>query len=151
LPNITLKDASDTDMNVVNLNSYTTNSTEKWQQILIPLSQFAQKIDIKDISGVKFSQGESCDQLMELYIDQIELVSKKDKLSITQNPELISAKGYERHIDVSWKPVLDSAVRYVQILRSSDANQNYKVVGIQSSRISGYSDFVESNDSKEWY
>ncbi len=150
LPNISLIDASNSENKVVNLNSYVIAASEKWQQITIPLSDFSSSITVKDIMGVKFSQGESCDQLIELYIDQIELSSKNKDLKINQIPELFSVKGYERHVDISWKPVTDSAVRYVQIQRSLAGEDDYEVVGMQSPRISGYADFLKAADSKEW-
>lgn len=129
----------------VNLEAYLSSESEKWQHVVIPLSVFLKDMDINKISGIILSQGDSSNGLVEFYMDQIELTSSGKSPSISQKPELISAKGYQKHIDVSWKPVQDSTIRYVQIYRAVEESSDFEPIGIQSVWISGYSDFVDGN------
>src|SRR5690606_23731526 len=112
--------------------NYLQDGTQGWQRILIPINEFSKSIGVEDITGIQFSQGQPSRKLTELYIDQIELVSKNVSSIISQKPELISATGYERHIDLSWQTVKDTAVRYVAIYRSSDDGKTFENVAIQS-------------------
>ncbi|MEZ4802958.1 MAG: glucoamylase family protein [Gelidibacter sp.] len=150
IPNMTLINSSNTLINSISLGSYVSGETEKWQRVMIPLSAFAKDLDIKQIIGIKFSQDNPSNALSEIYIDQLEFTSIHKDSKITQIPELIAAKGYERHVDISWKPINDTAVRYIQILRAYGDSNKFEIVGIQHPWISGYSDFVEDNDSQEY-
>ena len=56
-------------------------------------------------------------------------------------PDKINAEGYERHVDVVWEPIENSAVKYIQVYRSED-NKNFKPVGIQRPYFNRYTDFT---------
>src|SRR5690606_10966359 len=150
IPKITLVHSSNTQNETINLSSYITNTTNQWQHVLVPLSEFSNDLDINKIVGIQFMQSNASNEPNEIFIDQIELITKNNTPIVTQVPELISVKGYERHFDLAWKPVTDTAVRYVQIQRKSNSMANFKVVAIQSPWISGFSDFVENHESREY-
>src|SRR5690606_24697334 len=87
------------------------------------------------------SQGKNTTTTQTLFIDQIELITLSKASKVTQTPEIINSKGFERHIDVKWKPLTDANVKYVKIYRSN-IDGTFKAIGIQSPAISGFSDYV---------
>ena len=121
--------------------SYNVNS---WIQVRIPLSEFFQQnvLAVEQIKGIEFSKGASSKNESFLYVDQIELTSTvKANEAINHVPQLLSAKGYEQHIDLTWKKESNPAVKYIKVYRAIDG-KTFQPVAIQSPQISGYSDFV---------
>lgn len=115
-----------------------------WTRISIPLTTlFSESLrPLAEIRGIRFSSAAASDKEGHLYIDQVEFVTpEKSARVISKPPQLLSVKGYEQHIDITWKKDLDPAVRYVKVYRAIDG-KNYKPVAMQAPRISGYSDFV---------
>ncbi|MCF1190051.1 hypothetical protein LRR18_00530 [Mangrovimonas sp. AS39] len=122
---------------------------KQWVQIKIPLDQFGENIVINGISGLKLSQAATSISNHSFLIDQIEFISEEPAPFITQKPNLISVKGFEKHIDLTWEKPTDMNVKYIQIYRKSGKDSDFKYIGIQHPWISGYTDFV--GDSKETY
>ncbi len=109
-------------------------------RIPVQLAHFSNIITVDNISGIQFIQGNKTSKINKLFIDQIELIKLSDSSKITQTPEIIESKGYERHIDIKWKPITDKDIKYIKIYRSNP-DGTFRVVGIQSPWISGFSDF----------
>lgn len=132
-----------------NLADYAANfSLDSWNQVRIPLETFFKEspVPVGQIRGVRFSKGTASETEAHLYIDQLELVpAMRAAVVLTDAPELASAKGYERHIDLTWKKEPNPAIKYVKVYRSTDG-RNYQPVGIQSPQISGYTDFIGVHD-----
>ncbi|HLT53074.1 MAG TPA: glucoamylase family protein [Flavobacteriaceae bacterium] len=149
LPNISLMFDEGRLSNLISLKEFVQGNSEEWFQVKIPLGKFDSKINVKDIFGIKFTQGETTSKTNSFLIDQIEFTSEIPSQIIKNAPTLISAKGYEKHIDLSWEKVTDTLVKYVQILRKDTQNSQFKYIGIQSPWISGYTDFV--GDSKNTF
>jgi fibronectin type 3 domain-containing protein len=85
-----------------------------------------------------------------MYIDQIELGNETPAGAVKSAPQLLEAKGFEKHVDIMWTPVKDTRVKYVKIYRSAD-NQTFYPVGIQSPRTSRYADFTGTTGKKFFY
>ena len=62
---------------------------------------------------------------------------------------MLSAEGFEKHLDIVWPAIADPNLKYVKIYRSED-NKTFIPVGIQSPRINRYSDYVDAI-GKEYY
>ena len=123
---------------------FSTSRIRTWEQISLPVSSFvsADTFIETNIIAVVFSQkNASGNGRHTLYLDDIELLPEIDKTLITQKPDITTAKGYAKHVDVSWTPVKDASVKYVQIYRSEDG-KNFRPVGIQFPFISRYADFT---------
>ena len=56
-------------------------------------------------------------------------------------PDGVSAKGYDRHIDVQWRAPAESAAEYYVVSRSIDG-QPFVPVGIQRPGVNRFSDFI---------
>ena len=60
------------------------------------------------------------------------------------------AKGYERHIDLTWNQQQDENIERYIIYRSLDGKE-FLPVGIQIRGITRYSDFIGKSDQKVYY
>lgn len=151
LPAIAVSRKNEEPESILSLQNYVKDYAEKeWLRVAIPLQDFGEAAeDIKTIQAITFLQQAFDGEKHHLYIDQIEL-SDGAGASVKAVPELISAKGFERHVDIVWSPVKDENVKYIKIYRSSDNNIFYPV-GIQSPRVSRYADFTDTVGKKFYY
>ena len=149
LPNLSLIVNKNEISKTVVLNKFfSEKSVKQWFQVKVPLEKFDIQVSLNDVIGIRFAQSDVSSTTNSFLIDQIEFIPEKTSDVIKQQPKLISAKGFEKHIDLSWEPIKDSAVKYVKIHRKTEGNSEFECVGIQSPWISGYSDFVgESNEN----
>ena len=128
-------------------------NVDSWNQVRIPLDAFFKEstVPVVQIKGVRFSKGTAAETEGHLYIDQLELVpAVRAAVALTEPPQLTSAKGYERHIDLTWKKETNPAIKYVKVYRSTDG-RNYQPVGIQSPQMPGYTDFIGVHDGRIRY
>ncbi|GAC1507638.1 MAG: hypothetical protein NVS1B11_09270 [Terriglobales bacterium] len=86
-----------------------------------------------------------------IYLDEIAV---GDKVAISDKtaaaPSGIAAKGYDRHIDLTWNAVADPALRYYKIYRSFDG-KSYVPVGVQKASLTRYEDFLGASDKASYY
>ncbi len=61
---------------------------------------------------------------------------------IPPSPQNLTAKGYERHIDLQWSAVPDDHVERYVIYRSLDNEQSYQPIGTQVRGITRFSDYI---------
>jgi exo beta-1,2-glucooligosaccharide sophorohydrolase (non-reducing end) len=130
---------------------------DSWIQVKIPLKVFRKEnpLPVEEIKGVEFSKAAASKNESHLYLDQLELLPLRplrqaqgptgptvaEPVEATGAPQLLSAKGYERHIDLAWKKESDPSVKYIKVYRSTDG-KTFRPVAIQLPQISGYSDFI---------
>jgi hypothetical protein len=83
-----------------------------------------------------------------LIIDEIKIDDKSESSPVAPEvrgtpraPRNVQAKGYDRHIDISWDPVTSGVLQSYVIYRAIGKHK-FQPVGIQSADISRYSDFV---------
>lgn len=154
LPFINLMLSRNQESDKVNLMNYVQSTkTESWIQVRIPLADFTKNtvITSQQIAGIQFSQGESSGLSGKLFIDQVEIIPAASiTMIIDHAPQLLSAKGYEQHVDITWKKENDPLIKYIKIYRSADG-KTFIPVGIQSAAITGYSDFTGMSKDKFSY
>ncbi len=122
---------------------------DQWLAVRIPLAAFHAAVTPYNINAVVFAQQATDGKEHKLYIDQLEL-NKADVATITSTAVLQFAKGFEKHVDITWKPVKDTAVRYIKVYRSGD-NKTFYPVGIQSPWINRYADFTDTTGKTFYY
>ena len=61
--------------------------------------------------------------------------------SAPRSPKNVQAKGYDRHIDISWDPVTEGDLQSYAIYRSIGKHK-FQPIGIQSADINRYTDFI---------
>jgi hypothetical protein len=115
--------------------------TGEWIRIAVPLKDLGAK-NIDTLNAVAFRQQSGDGKEHEVLIDQVELLDEASAVPLKTKPQLTAAEGFARHIDITWKPVTDPAVKYIKIYRASD-NKTFIPVDIQIPQISRYADFVK--------
>jgi exo beta-1,2-glucooligosaccharide sophorohydrolase (non-reducing end) len=128
----------------------------RWIQIKVPLSRFSSAsihaFEPHHLESIVFSQDAADSVSHTLLIDEIRIAGLKAAASGKQltAPVNVHAKGYERHIDLSWDPVAaDSVERYI-VYRSVDGKQ-FLPIGMQVRGINRYMDFIGKTDGKASY
>ena len=133
---------------------------KRWVQLRIPLSRFSiasiRPFQAHELHSIHFGQGSADDTPRTLIIDEIKIDEMKiddssaassaseadtKARSVLSVPENIRAKGYDRHIDVSWDPVAGDSLQSYEIYRSL-GGQKFEPVGIQAAGIDRYTDFL---------
>src|SRR5690606_29098153 len=122
-----------------------------WITVSVPLPEIASG-DVSALDELIFTNNpdDNSSRQHPLYIDQIEFGDDTPVAPLRDGPALTSSRGYERHVDITWKQILDPAVRYVKVYRSSD-NRTFVPVGIQIPQINRYADFVDTVSRQYWY
>ena len=128
----------------------------RWTQVKISLSHIPaasiRPFDPHRLSGIVFSQGAADNAPHTLIIDEIRIdTAEAAAANALAVPANVRAKGYERHIDISWDalPGNASAERFL-VYRSSDG-KNFQPIGTQVRGINRYTDWVGQPGQKFFY
>ncbi len=128
----------------------------KWVQLKIPLASFRTAslypLDPSRIKTLVFSQGEADASPHVLILDEIKIDGENSTndaatLAAPKDPQ---AKGYERHIDITWQSDSNDSLQYFRIERSLD-NGLFVPLGIQVPGIHRYTDFLGQVGKKAAY
>ena len=125
---------------------------KRWFQVRLPLSEFTtasiHPFQPRRLHSLHFSQGTPDDTPRTLIIDEIKIDDKSaatpvapEVRSAPRAPQNIQARGYDRHIDISWDPVANNDLQSYAIYRSVGKHK-FQPIGIQSADINRYTDFV---------
>ena len=112
---------------------------KKWLNVAIPVKDFG---DRQSINSIQFAQNSQDGKTHQLFIDQLEILPTKNRDLSPATLSIPAAKGYAKHVDISWKPITDSSVKYIKIYRSGDGGRSFHAVGIITPAISRYADFT---------
>jgi exo beta-1,2-glucooligosaccharide sophorohydrolase (non-reducing end) len=128
----------------------------RWIQIKIPLPRFPSAsihaFEPQHLQSIVFSQDAADGVSHSVVIDEIRIdgpepaASGKPPLA----PANVRAKGYERHIDLSWEPIAGGSVERYIVYRSSDG-RDFQQIGMQVRGVNRYTDFVGKPDQKMFY
>ena len=153
LPSLQLLNKDSSTSEKVKLSDYFKPITvKKWQSVKVPLSAFAgfNTTNFVTCIGLLLHQNGIDGNEHRMFIDDIELVAEKDWKYIEAAPIISEAKGYAQHIDVTWKPITDTSIKWVKVYRSVDG-KNFTPIGIQWPMIHRYTDFVGQANKKFHY
>jgi hypothetical protein len=121
---------------------------KKWTRVDVLLTQFTaasiRKLDPHRLQALVLSQGISDNAPHTLILDDIQINSPsetKTPLAPIAAPQQVSAKGFERHVDVAWNATESASLQHYVIYRSLDGN-HYDPVGIQEPGIHRYADYL---------
>jgi hypothetical protein len=156
LPRVQLSDADGRSSISVGLESIAEAvPAKKWIQVKVPLRLFvpasSSPFDPHRLRGVRFLQGAADGGDHTLIVDELKMdAGDLASQGLPAVPKQLRAKGYDRHIDLSWASSLpDLAERYL-IYRSFDG-VNYRPVGMQVSGVGRYADFIGEQNRKAYY
>lgn len=147
LPKIALRDIARNFTAVLPIGSFTSDlAPGKWTRVRIPLASFSgaslHPFDARRLHTIIFAQGTADGGAHTLYIDDIRIEN-----ATAQNqhapaaPEIIEAKGYERHIDLKWKAPEDASVAQYVIYRSMHG-EPFQPIGVQRYGVNRFADFL---------
>ncbi len=125
----------------------------QWRQIKIPLRLFGRgkKPDLHRIKIIRFSQGVPDGKEHILYVDEIKIcdgtpMNKKSPAV----PTGLSARSWDRHVDLTWDQHPQAGLQFHKIYRSFDG-KNFAAVGIQKAELRRYADFIGESNRKVYY
>ncbi len=133
--------------------SFEVRNKNSWQQVILNTEGFDSSIldNPTSIKGIVFYQNASEKSIQnKIWIDDISFIASKESIAIAENPEILSIKGYMKHIDLNWKHIENQNIRYVKIYCSED-NKKFKPVGIQDAYINRFADFTNETGKKYFY
>jgi hypothetical protein len=134
---------------------------KRWVQIRLPLHKFEtasiHPFQPRQLHSVHFGQSVADDTPRTLIIDEIKIDDASAASPVAPEvrnaplaPQNVLAKGYDRHIDISWDPVADNDLQSYAIYRSLEGHK-FLPVGIQSAGINRYTDFLGQSGVKASY
>lgn len=132
---------------------------QKWTRVRLPLNQFVGQFqgtsdplfDRKKIASVTILQGLDDNKPRTIYLDDIQIGDETSAVMPTLSaPDRLTAKGYDRHVDLQWQPDSDPNLLYYKIYRSMDGRQ-FAPVGIQKPHLNRYVDFIGASGKSATY
>ena len=160
LPLLWVSDARENFSSALPLGKFTSDiPAKKWVQLKIPLDKFRtysiHTLDPHQLKSITLSQNSADGKPHTLILDEVKIDfdSANDGPRAHETlptPRNVAAKGYERHIDISWEAVRRDALERYIIYRSWDG-KDFRPIGIQEAGITRYADFLGKVDAKAFY
>ena len=128
----------------------------RWMQIKIPLGQFfsasIHALEPHHLRRIVLSQGIADGEQHSLIIDEIRIDGAEAAAvgNPPTPPQHVRAKGYERHVDISWDALTATPMERYVVYRSLDGN-DFQPIGMQVRGVSRYTDFLGKTDQKLFY
>lgn len=152
LPEMRLQDAGENFSAPLDLGTYVKEiSAKKWTRVGIPLQEFKtgsiHNFNAKRTTKIVFGQNAADGVGHNLIIDEIVLddgtvaAGGNSGTAMLPAPQNVSAKGYERHVDVRWDAVSSAELRRYVVYRSLQGGE-FEAVGIAPPGINRYTDFL---------
>ncbi len=118
----------------------------KWIRVRIPLADLktasVRPLDPHRMNTLVFVQGASDNASHTLFLDEIRIENDPPALEAAPPvPQGVRAKGYERHIDITWQPVVDPQLAQYVIYRSENGGP-FQPIGVQRSGVNRYCDYT---------
>jgi len=129
---------------------------KKWTEVKIPLSRFrtysVHELDPHQLRSITFSQSVTDGYPHTLLVDEIRIdeASPQTPRAALPSPTHVVAKGYDRHIDISWDGVARRALQRYVIYRSLEG-KNFQPIGVQEPGINRYADFLGKPGQRAFY
>jgi len=145
LPIIYLEDLTGKKTSKVPLSNYvTTIPVNVWFKIKVPISIFVANPGTADLTIIKtifFGQNTSDAQQHIFYLDEIRMASSGTATPLS-TPQNVTAKGYYKHIDISWDGNPETTVAGYRVYKLE--NGNFVSIGSAKPEDRFYVDFVGS-------
>jgi exo beta-1,2-glucooligosaccharide sophorohydrolase (non-reducing end) len=118
----------------------------RWVRVGIPLTAFPTAslslLSPHQLESILFVQGEADGADHDLLIDDIHIEDPPPANEAAPLPvKSLTARGYERHIDLEWTPTSDAGVAQYIIYRSVNGGP-YRAIGMQWPGYNLYTDYV---------
>lgn len=156
LPLVALRDTDKDFTRAVSLGRYTQDlKPGKWVRLRVPLASLPtaslHPFEPRRTSAIVFAQSAADGQPHTLLIDDIRI---EDAPGPAQRapaaPSGIRATGYERHIDIAWKPVEDADLAQYVVYRSEHGGP-FRPIGVQRPGVDRFCDYVGDDHTTASY
>ena len=146
MPVIYLEDLSNAKTPKQNLEYFTSSILpEAWIAIVVPLQPFKGDPDSADLTQIKtifFGQSEADEVEHTMFIDEIRIKSENINDTIRPSvPKNFVAKGYEKHIDLSWDKNSETDLSGYYIYKKE--NNEFKIISTIDRKENFYIDFID--------
>ena len=156
-PHLALKDKNNNFTQPLDISGFVGGlRARQWMEVRVPFDRFVtasiHPFEPRRMNSIFFVQAEADGQEHTLIVDEFrtapeQLPSSSPALPIVHH---VQAKGYERHVDVTWEPVEDKSITRYVIYRSLNGSV-FQPIGIQLPGINRYSDFLGKPGQKAAY
>lgn len=147
LPRLAIRDADRGFTSLVAMSHFTHDlPARKWIRVRVPLTAFSRAsvnpFQPHRLWALVFTQGAADGKPHTLYIDDIRMEDDPPAhLKPPAAPQGVIAKGYERHIDITWDAVSDQDVAQYVIYRST-RGQPFQPIGVQRPGVQRFCDYT---------
>ncbi len=130
-----------------------------WIRVRLPFASFVgiqkptrdPRFDPRRISTITILQGLDDGRAHTLYIDDVKIDDEAANDGTPPGvPAGLLARGYDRHIELTWRPNHEPDLQHYTIHRSVDG-ATYAAVGIQKGHLDRYVDFVGETGKRTFY
>jgi len=146
LPKLALHDSGGNFTETLAIGTFTSDLLPgKWTRVRIPLSAFktasVHPFQAHHLNRLIFLQDAADSAPHTLFLDDIRVEDEPQSEHTLQSPTIVSAKGYERHIDITWKPVDDPTLAQYVIYRSV-GGAPFQPIGVERPGVNRFCDFT---------
>lgn len=147
LPRLALRDTGRNFSHPLDIGKFTDDlPAGKWVRVRIQLTAFrtssVHPFEPHHLNALVFSQGAADSAPHTLLIDDIRIEDDPPAgQAAPPTPRGVQAKGYERHIDISWNPVDDVNLAQYVIYRSV-GGAAFQAIGVQRAGVNRYCDYT---------
>ncbi|ACB74414.1 glucoamylase family protein [Opitutus terrae] len=123
----------------------------RWVQVTLPFARFQDpiyhgtedsKFDYRKLWNIAFMQGLDDDREHVLYLDDVQIRDTTNADSTPPSaPNAVAARGYERHIDVTWQAEDSGDLLAFRVYRADDGT-TFKPIGTAQGTRRRFSDFI---------
>jgi exo beta-1,2-glucooligosaccharide sophorohydrolase (non-reducing end) len=159
-PLIYLKDADDNGTPSIRLiGGLDRIPAHKWIRMRLAFNSFVgpvretrqSQFDARHLAQITIRQGLDDGNPHTIYVDEITVGDEASNSAILPPPPTgLHAKGYDRHVELTWTPSHDPDLRYYKIYRSPDG-EKYVPIGIQKGSATRYEDFLGASGKTAFY
>jgi exo beta-1,2-glucooligosaccharide sophorohydrolase (non-reducing end) len=146
LPKLALRDTGRNFTQPLAIGAFTTDLVPgKWTRVRVPLGAFqtasVHPFEPHRLNTLVFLQGPADSASHTLYLDDIRIEDESKNRHSPPAPTHVQAKGYERHIDISWQGVDDPDLAQYVIYRSVGGGP-YLPIGVQRPGVNRFCDYT---------
>ncbi len=156
LPRLAMTDADGGHTVPVGLNAYlqTALPANQWTRINVPmatlLSASLHPFNSTRLEAVIFSQDAADNHPHTLYVDEIRIDNLHSVEAPPAAPTALTAKGYERHVDLTWQAPQDASTTAYVIYRSMRGSP-FQAIGTQRYGVHRYTDYLGDSNAEASY
>ncbi len=155
LPLLSLRDQGSGFSHPLEIASFTSDLPPgKWVRVSIPLDAFrsasVHPFEAHHLNNIVFTQSVADATPHTLLLDDIRIEDAPRAEHAPSVPQEVQARGYERHIDIAWRPVQDANLAQYVVYRSRRGGP-FQPIGVQRPGVNRFCDYTGDPHSTASY